>query len=36
VLESGRAVYQGSGADARDNPDLIDAYLGLDRQEDVA
>jgi branched-chain amino acid transport system ATP-binding protein len=36
VLESGRAVYQGSGAGARGNPGLIDAYLGLDKQEDVA
>ncbi len=36
VLESGRTVYQGTGEDARDNPGLIDAYLGLDRQEDVA
>ncbi len=30
VLESGRAVYQASGPEARDNPALIDAYLGID------
>ncbi len=29
VLESGRAVFQGSGAEARHDPALIDAYLGL-------
>jgi len=29
VLESGRAVFSGSGAAARDDPALIDAYLGL-------
>ncbi len=29
VLESGRAVFHGSGAEARANPTLIDAYLGL-------
>ncbi len=29
VLESGRAVFHGSGREARDNPDLIDTYLGL-------
>ncbi len=29
VLESGRAVYQAAAAEARDNPALIDAYLGL-------
>ena len=29
VLESGRAVWQGSAADARRDPDLIDDYLGL-------
>ncbi|MEE8546319.1 MAG: ABC transporter ATP-binding protein [Alphaproteobacteria bacterium] len=31
VLESGRAVYQGSGEEARNDPALIDAYLGLGR-----
>jgi branched-chain amino acid transport system ATP-binding protein len=31
VLESGRPVFQGTGAEARDNPALIDAYLGLDK-----
>ena len=29
VLESGRAVYRGSAAAARDEPALIEAYLGL-------
>ena len=29
VLESGRPVWQGSGAEARGDPKLIDAYLGL-------
>ena len=29
VLESGEAVWQGAAAEARDNPDLIAAYLGL-------
>ena len=29
VLESGRSVWQGSGADAAKDPKLIDAYLGL-------
>jgi branched-chain amino acid transport system ATP-binding protein len=29
VLESGRAVWQGSAEEARRDPDLIDAYLGL-------
>ena len=29
VLESGRAVWQGTAADARSDPDLIAAYLGL-------
>ena len=29
VLESGRAVWQGTAADARNDPDLINAYLGL-------
>ncbi len=29
VLESGRAVFHGSGDEARDNPELIDTYLGL-------
>jgi branched-chain amino acid transport system ATP-binding protein len=29
VLESGRAVWQGSGPDARADPAMIDAYLGL-------
>ncbi len=29
VLESGRAVFRGTGAEARADPDLIDAYLGL-------
>jgi len=31
VLESGRAVFQGTGAEARHDPALIDAYLGLGR-----
>ena len=30
VLSSGRAVYQGSAADARDDPAMIEAYLGLE------
>jgi branched-chain amino acid transport system ATP-binding protein len=29
VLESGRAVWQGSAAEAREDPAMIDAYLGL-------
>ncbi|MFQ5973617.1 MAG: ABC transporter ATP-binding protein, partial [Alphaproteobacteria bacterium] len=29
VLESGRAVYRGTTEEARGNPALIDAYLGL-------
>jgi len=29
VLESGRAVWQGSARDAREDPAMIDAYLGL-------
>ncbi len=29
VLESGRKVWQGSAAAARDDPALIEAYLGL-------
>ena len=29
VLESGQAVYRGDAAEARDNPAMIDAYLGL-------
>jgi branched-chain amino acid transport system ATP-binding protein len=29
VLESGRAVWQGSGQEARNDPAMIDAYLGL-------
>ena len=29
VLESGRAVYRGSAASARDEPALIEAYLGM-------
>ncbi|MGH6945280.1 MAG: hypothetical protein ACREH6_13800 [Geminicoccaceae bacterium] len=29
VLESGRAVWQGTGAQAREDPALIEAYLGL-------
>ena len=29
VLESGRSVWQGTAADARDDPALIDAYLGI-------
>jgi branched-chain amino acid transport system ATP-binding protein len=32
VLESGRAVWRGPASEARDNPALIEAYLGL-RQE---
>jgi branched-chain amino acid transport system ATP-binding protein len=31
VLESGRAVWQGEVAEARADPQLIDAYLGLGR-----
>jgi len=30
VLESGRAVWRGTASDARDDPDLTAAYLGLD------
>ena len=34
VLESGRAVWHGSAGEAREDPDMIDAYLGLrDRTE---
>ena len=33
VLESGRAVFQGTGAEARDDPALIEAYLGLGKAE---
>jgi len=33
VLESGRAVWQGSGSEARDDPTMIDAYLGLRHQD---
>ncbi len=29
VLESGNTVWQGSAADARDNPQLTEAYLGM-------
>ncbi|HNU11638.1 MAG TPA: ABC transporter ATP-binding protein [Rubrivivax sp.] len=29
VLESGRAVWQGTAAEARQDPDLLSAYLGL-------
>ena len=29
VLESGRAAWRGTGAEARQSPALIDAYLGL-------
>lgn len=29
VLESGRAVWQGDAADARRDPALIEAYLGM-------
>jgi branched-chain amino acid transport system ATP-binding protein len=29
VLESGRVVFQGTGAEARRDPALIDAYLGM-------
>lgn len=29
VLESGRAVWQGSASEARDDPALIEAYLGM-------
>ncbi len=29
VLESGRAVWQGAASEARSNPDMIDALLGL-------
>jgi len=29
VLESGRTVWQGKAADARNNPELTEAYLGL-------
>jgi branched-chain amino acid transport system ATP-binding protein len=32
VLESGREVWKGRASDARDNPEVIEAYLGL-RQE---
>ncbi len=33
VLESGRAVYQAAATEARGNPELVEAYLGL-RQGD--
>jgi ABC-type branched-subunit amino acid transport system ATPase component len=29
VLESGRTVWNGNAADARNDPDLAAAYLGL-------
>lgn len=29
VLESGRAVWQGSASDAREDPELVNAYLGM-------
>jgi ABC-type branched-subunit amino acid transport system ATPase component len=29
VLESGRAVWQGPAAEARNDPALIEAYLGV-------
>jgi branched-chain amino acid transport system ATP-binding protein len=32
VLESGRAVWQGSGQQAREDPAMIDAYLGLQQK----
>jgi branched-chain amino acid transport system ATP-binding protein len=35
VLESGRAVWQGSASAARADPTLIDAYLGLERSADT-
>jgi branched-chain amino acid transport system ATP-binding protein len=34
VLESGRAVWQGAAAEAREDPGLIEAYLGM-REEDA-
>jgi branched-chain amino acid transport system ATP-binding protein len=33
VLESGRAVWQGSAGQARDDPAMVDAYLGLRETE---
>ena len=32
VLESARAVWEGSAAAARNDPALIDAYLGVDEK----
>ena len=34
VLESGNAVWQGSGEEARRDPALIEAYLGLTEAAD--
>ncbi|MGH6946505.1 MAG: ATP-binding cassette domain-containing protein, partial [Kiloniellales bacterium] len=36
VLESGRLVWQGAAADARADPRMIDAYLGLVREDTPA
>ncbi len=36
VMESGRAVWSGTGEEARNDPKLIDAYLGVDTGEDAA
>ncbi len=32
VLESGNAVWQGTAADARKDPDLIEAFLGMSKE----
>jgi branched-chain amino acid transport system ATP-binding protein len=36
VLESGRAVWRGSAAEARGNSAVIDAYLGVAKAEGAA
>jgi branched-chain amino acid transport system ATP-binding protein len=33
VMESGRAVWSGTGEEAREDPKLIDAYLGTSGEE---
>jgi branched-chain amino acid transport system ATP-binding protein len=35
VLESGREVWKGPAAEARDNPALVEAYLGLRQEADA-
>jgi ABC-type branched-subunit amino acid transport system ATPase component len=36
VLESGRPVWAGTAAEAREHPALIEAYLGLAAASDAA